>query len=67
MSRLSKLEWMLAAQATLEGLELIHAARVLHGDPFPRNILVERREPKHPKDRFLDSTLSAKVAGKVKM
>jgi tRNA A-37 threonylcarbamoyl transferase component Bud32 len=51
----------------LEGLELIHAARVLHGDPFPRNILVERREPKHPKDRFLDSTLSAKVAGKVKM
>jgi cystathionine beta-lyase/cystathionine gamma-synthase len=34
---------------------------------FPRNILVDRREPKHTKDRFLDSTLSAKVAGKVKM
>jgi serine/threonine protein kinase len=48
----TKAEWMLVAQAALEGLKLIHAARVLHGDPFPRNILVERREATDKEQQF---------------
>jgi serine/threonine protein kinase len=37
-------EWALVAQTAITGLERIHAARVLHGDTFPRNIMVVRNE-----------------------